>query len=856
MADWNHLTHPGGQSRLLLAPVLLACGLVVAELPGLSHCQAFEPDPVQQSQAEPEAKASPQPDKPVEATDQPAVNTTPLLRLLEQDRQIADDDIDATPLPPADKAALKSREARALFMAGRSYEADKKYREAYESYRKAVDLDPEALAIYKVLIPLAFRLEKTEEGIQLARKAVELDPNNFELLSQLGIYALRQQDVRGSINFFQRAVESQTVDKKSGPYVSIMSQLGQLYLTIGDNEQAAQAYEIVFDALSSPEEFRLDFRTIQALESLRGSKSETYEALGELFLATNRLDSAEKAFLKAQQSTRGKRAQFSYPLARVLAKREDYAAAEEKLQEYFDAKLTQKGRGPYLLLAELLSQQGRAEEITEEFRKLAEADPDNQPLQLYLAERYIVDDRLEEAQKIYSKYEELEGDKGEIQLGLLQIHRKLVQAEKTLKALTQAMLNGASNDRLEAEMELIAQNEKLADEMIELALERKEGDDRELFAQAYLIGKLAMQRKQHEAVVEMYQRAMGLRQERQILLTLYNELIQYLVVEDQEELATEVLRGAIDNPSLTQFRQAFQLQLIRVLGQAKKVDQALEVIKSAQESDPDNLLWEYQIGWVHYMAEEWEAAITQLAPILEKARQQNNEGIEREVRYNLSRAMAFAGLVEEALDLMDQSSEAQPENMLWQFQKGWLYYYSHQWPKAIEEFKKLIAQEDKAENPVLIRQAKFSLSAAYVQNQQYDEGEQVLEKIYEKEPDNPAVCNDLGYLYADRGKKLEKALSMITLALEAEPDNKAYLDSMGWVLYRLERYEEAREYLERAVEDSDKGDGVLWDHLGDCYHKLNLPDKAREAWKTALEHERNERFPSEKLIKEIEAKLE
>ncbi len=218
--------------------------------------------------------------------------------------------------------------------------------------------------------------------------------------------------------------------------------------------------------------------------------------------------------------------------------------------------------------------------------------------------------------------------------------------------------------------------------------------------------------------------------------------------------------------------------------------------------------------------------------------------------------MAFAGMTDEALELMSQSIAAEPDELLWQFQKGWIHYYTHNWPAAIATFEELIKKGSTGErNQRLVRQAKFSLSAAYVQNEQFDEGERVLEEIYEQNPTDASVCNDLGYLYADRGKKLEQAYEMIKLAIEAEPDNKAYLDSMGWVLYRLERYEEAREYLEKAVKDSEKSDAVLWDHLGDAYHKLNLQEKAVSAWKTALEHEQHEKFPNKTLIQQIEEKL-
>jgi len=778
-------------------------------------------------------------------------------------QQPGDDELETLKDETPDEAAENSRKALAYYMAGRSYEREKKFNDAYEAYKQALQLDESSLSVYRALIPLAFRLDKTEEAIRLAQKAVQLDPNNFELLSQLGIYALRQQDLQGSIDYFQKAVDSQTVDKLGGPYISIMSQLGQLYLSIGDNEKAAKAYESVYKALANPSDYQIDFRTRQALENLRGSKAETFESFGELFLATDRLDLAEGAFQQARKATRKNSEVYGYQLARVLNKRGEHAQAVEALQEYFDAGLSSKGRGPYLLLAELLNEQDKGDEITSTLEKLAEADPKNEQLQVYLAERYIKDDRLADAEAIYDKYAGEGSNNGDLQLGLLQIYRQRNEPEKALKALTKALLHGANNERVEAELELLAQNEELADRLIELGQAKDlEGDPRELFSEAYLLAKLGMQRKKYEAVVDFYQRAMEVRQDMrggnnsQVVLTLYNELIQFLRSEEQYELTIEALEYAIDDPSLAPARQVFELQLVQTLVEAELYDRALEVVKSAQEVSPDSLTWEYQEGWVYYSKQEWEQAVRILGPLLEKAITQNNSSVEREVRYNLSRALAFAGLADEALELMQQSIEKEPNQLLWQFQKGWLYYFKHDWKPAIEAFKALIENSGDSDNQLLVRQARFSLSAAYVQDGQLDEGERILEEVYEKDPDDVSVCNDLGYLYADRGKKLDQALEMIQKAIDAEPENRAYLDSMGWVLFRLGRYEESLKYLEKAVEDSEEGDGVLWDHLGDCYDKLGRSEKAQQAWKTALEHEQEAQYSDEKLVEKLKQKLE
>ena len=112
-----------------------------------------------------------------------------------------------------------------------------------------------------------------------------------------------------------------------------------------------------------------------------------------------------------------------------------------------------------------------------------------------------------------------------------------------------------------------------------------------------------------------------------------------------------------------------------------------------------------------------------------------------------------------------------------------------------------------------VRKCQFSLSNVYVQKGDIVKGEKILEDVLAEEPDDPSVNNDLGYLYADQGKNLEKAEQMIRLAVTAEPENAAYQDSMGWVLFKLERYEEARTHLQKAVDLPNGGDGTILEHI-------------------------------------------
>ena len=110
----------------------------------------------------------------------------------------------------------------------------------------------------------------------------------------------------------------------------------------------------------------------------------------------------------------------------------------------------------------------------------------------------------------------------------------------------------------------------------------------------------------------------------------------------------------------------------------------------------------------------------------------------------------------------------------------------------------------------------------------------MLQHALRANPSFAPAGNDLGYTWADAGKNLDRAESMIRRAVEAEPDNPMFLDSLGWVLYKQGRFDEARRHLEQAASNERGADPVILDHLGDALYRLNLADDAVRRWRDSL----------------------
>jgi Tfp pilus assembly protein PilF len=175
---------------------------------------------------------------------------------------------------------------------------------------------------------------------------------------------------------------------------------------------------------------------------------------------------------------------------------------------------------------------------------------------------------------------------------------------------------------------------------------------------------------------------------------------------------------------------------------------------------------------------------------------------------------------------------------------AWVLYHAKRYDEARKAYAQLIADFDadhaSDETRDVMRDARLSLSNLSVLGGDEPAAEEWLEQVLDEFPDDVGAMNDLGYLWADANKHLDRAERMIRQAVAAEPDNAAYRDSLGWVLFRLGKYPEAVAELKKAAADKTI-DGTVMEHLGDAYAKLNRRPDALKAWRQAAAAFRKEK---------------
>jgi tetratricopeptide (TPR) repeat protein len=188
---------------------------------------------------------------------------------------------------------------------------------------------------------------------------------------------------------------------------------------------------------------------------------------------------------------------------------------------------------------------------------------------------------------------------------------------------------------------------------------------------------------------------------------------------------------------------------------------------------------------------------------------------------------------------------------------AWVLYHAKRHDEAAKGYRELVEKYgmDYSSGEVrrAVREARLVLSNLAVMNSKLPAAEEWLEQVLDEFPDDPSALNDLGYLWADAGKHLDRAHRMIRLAIGKEPDNAAYRDSLGWVLFRKGKVREALPELEKAA--ATEPDPTVLDHLGDAYRADGQAEKAKQSWRRAIEAYRktHEEQKARKLEEKIKA---
>ncbi len=685
------------------------------------------------------------------------------------------------PAKPLSEAETDRRDALALFSAARVRENRNEDAEALRLYQRAFRCDPQSATIARAIVSLAVRLNRPSEAVRYALKLAELDRPDPPLLKRLAVYLTEIGEFAQALVLAEKAVDAAAREKPSAEDVAFWSDVARLCLLVEQYPKAAVYCDRVMKALEHPNQFGLDAST---QKKILGPQETLFFLMGEAFLQANQPEKAAVAFRKGNEAAPNP-GLLGFHLAKVDLKTGKPESALAKLQEYFDARLTVAETAPYRLLAETLRAIGKETELIERLEKLRGVDPDNVWLGYFLAEQYFQAQNFDQAEKLYRELI----DKKPLVVGyrhLVEIYRGNKRYEELLKVLGKAVEAMRSLDAFSTPAQALAEDSELVLGVVEAARKQLRSDPKSLPPSAFLaVALLASDARQWDTAGEFFDLAIQAQPDQRARLLLTWGL--GLMVKEEHDRAARVFQRGVNEKALGEDDPTFDFYLAGALELAGQTEPALAAARRAAE---------------------------------------------------LAKQRAVAP---KASGKSEETQQAKDELPRYLIRPAWVLYHAKRYDEAIQAYREVVQKyaQDYSSSEIrrVVREARLVLSNLAVLKSDLSQAEEWLEQVLDEFPDDPSALNDLGYLWADQGKRLNRAYRMIRQAVQQEPENAAYLDSLGWVLFRMGRVHEALVELEKAARLEP--DPTVLDHLGDAYRAAGQNAKAAEAYLRAADAHRN-----------------
>lgn len=267
--------------------------------------------------------------------------------------------------------------------------------------------------------------------------------------------------------------------------------------------------------------------------------------------------------------------------------------------------------------------------------------------------------------------------------------------------------------------------------------------------------------------------------------------------------------------------------------------QALELSEILRKTHPDDPLSETFYASMLYENKEYDKS----RDLLKKIVKENNSN------YGLWEQMLFCSLYLEDYKTLAKDSEDAvdlfPTYPLPYFFVGIANFQLKDFVKAkafLESGKEFVVNND-----ALLEQFYSTLGDTYNELENYKASYKAYDKALKLNPENAVVLNNYAYYLSLRSVNLDKAAGMAKKAVELDPYNENNLDTYAWVLYKQGKYDEALEWIKKAYNNGGDSSGVVCEHYGDIYFKLDQPQEAMKYWKLAKEKKEYSKLLDKKI---------
>lgn len=196
---------------------------------------------------------------------------------------------------------------------------------------------------------------------------------------------------------------------------------------------------------------------------------------------------------------------------------------------------------------------------------------------------------------------------------------------------------------------------------------------------------------------------------------------------------------------------------------------------------------------------------------------------------------------DKVISLSREGTQYAPEEMAFYYFLGLAYFQTDRDDEALDAFKRGVGEISESSDPDIVSDFYAIMGDILYKKHRPEEAFAAYDSCLQWKDDNISALNNYAYYLSEERRDLKRAEQMSLRTVKEEPTNSTFLDTYAWILFLQKRYDEARAYIDRALEsDTDSTDSgslsaVVVEHAGDIYCMCGDQKRAAELWQKAID---------------------
>ena len=604
--------------------------------------------------------------------------------------------------------------------------------------------------MYEEQVATYGRSELANKAIEEYRAAIDADPTSAYLTSGLAELYAKTGRIRDAV------VEAQDIIKRNPNNLEARRLLGRIYLRSLGDMQAGSGSESVL---------KLAIEQYEQIIRLQPDSMDDHLLLGRLYRLNNDLQKAENEFKTAVKLQPGSEEAVT-TLAYLYNELGDTARATLVLSSVPNAERSAK---LYSALGYTYEQQKQYKNAVEAYRHAIELDRDNLDAIRGLAQNLLNDGQADAALEQYKVIADANPEDAQTYVRIAEIYRKQGKFEVALDNLKKAESMVQDSVEVPYNIAAIYQAQGRYDEAIPIMrdlLKKSEKSD----------GKYSNGEKSNRAV---FLERLG---------SIYRD-------QGNNQAANEIFRQIITLGGDENIERGYQ-QIIDTWREAKEWQKATDTAKEAVQKLPGSRDLKMVLASQQADMGEADKALRDVRAMLKGDANAKSSSDDRQVYIALAqmntRLRRFSD-AEQALDKAEQlSSKTDDKEYVW-FLRGSTFEREKRYTEAEEQFKKVVASDP--EHASALNYLGYMLAD---QNTKLEEALGYIKRAVDLDPTNGAYLDSLGWAYFRLGK-YELAEDNLLKASQKINTDPTVHDHLGDLYQKTGRLKLAATNWERAL---------------------------------------------------------